>query len=138
MANINVYDSGTGLTKIITVDLAESVVAGSQVGSKKFYITVSTTARDPSGGTIPKIYLTDGDIADDLTTAIRGAIIELFKHMMGEYLSSSSSSTEFTSDISSLSSMLSSQSESSSSRLEGTSSSGTSVSDDSSTYSTHP
>lgn len=138
MATLNVYDKDTGLTKSVTIDISSSVVNGSHIGSQSFYVTVSTSARDTSGGEVPKIILTDGDFTDDLTSVVRSSIVELFKHMLGQYLSSSSSSS-VTESFSSISGPSSQSSETSdTTRLLGTSSSESSNSDASSTYSAHP
>jgi hypothetical protein len=90
MATINVYDENTGLTKQITIDIAEARVAGSGTGRGQFYVTVSTSAKDPDGGTPPTLILTD--FADDLTTEIKASIVELFRHIDGQHLPSSESS----------------------------------------------
>lgn len=93
MATQKFYDLDTGLTKSITIDIANTVVKQGQVGPSQYYITLSTTARDISGGVVPDIYVTDEDIVNDLTTAVKAAIVEIFKNIAGEYLSSSSSSS---------------------------------------------
>lgn len=91
MATFNVYDNNTGLTRSITVDIDQATIAGSGFGGGNFYVTVSTSARAPDGGTIPPIIITS--FVDDLTTDIKNAILVLFRHIMGEFLSSSSSSS---------------------------------------------
>lgn len=91
MATFNVYDNNTGLTHSITVDIDQATIAGSGFGGGNFYVTVSTSARAPDGGTIPPIIITS--FVDDLTTDIKNAILVLFRHIMGEFLSSSSSSS---------------------------------------------
>jgi len=131
MATQNFYDLNTGLTKSITVDIANSVVKHSHVGASQYYITISTSAKDVSGGSVPKLYLTDTDIDNDLTTAIQGAIVDVFKHLAGEYLSSSSSESSVEASYSTSSetgSSSSSFSESSSTRIKGSSSSSSSSS----------
>jgi len=90
MATISVYDNDTGLTKQITVDIGQATVAGSGTGAASFYVTVSTNAKDPSGGAIPTLIITD--FYDNLTTEIKAAVVTLFRHILGEYMSSSSSS----------------------------------------------
>jgi len=92
MANVNIYDKNTGLTKTLTIDVSSAVIQGSDVGSSSVYITVSTSAKDPLGGNIPTVVLEDDDFVDDLTDVIQTAIVEVLKHAAGEYLSSSSSS----------------------------------------------
>jgi len=91
MATQNFYDLNTGLTKPITIDLVNTVIKESHVSGSQYCIVVSTTATDISGGAVPKIYITEGDIDNDFSTAIKSAIVELFRHIAGEYLSSSSS-----------------------------------------------
>jgi hypothetical protein len=136
MATQNFYDLSTGLTKPITIDVASSVVKRSQVGGSQYYIVVSTTAKDISGGTVPTIYITDGDIENNLTTAVKEAIVELFRHIAGTYLSSSSSESTVELSYSTSSetgSSSSSFSKSSSTQHKGSSSSSTSVSSSSTT-----
>jgi hypothetical protein len=135
MANLNVYDSNTGLTKSITVDIGSSIINGTGTGTSEYYIVVSTGVKDPEGHTIEKIYISGGDITNDLSSVIQAAVVELFKHMAGEYVSSSSSSSEVWREESTESTQhgMTSSTSISSSRLEGTSSSLSSSSSSSST-----
>ena len=153
MATVNVYDEVSGLTRIVTVDIASAVVNGLHTGSQAYYVTVSTSAKDPSGGVVPRQRLIDGDINDNISTALKPVFVELFKHILGTYLSSSSSSSASNSE-SSLTIGTSSQSSTSSAstqhvfRSSSSSSSGlsskssssesSSLSTASSTYSAHP
>ena len=92
MATINVYDRDSGLTKTVTIDISQATVSGSGSGKASFYVTISTSAKDTEGGTVPPIILTDTDFADDITETIKASLIELFTVITGAYLSSSSSS----------------------------------------------
>ena len=112
MANISVYDSSTGLTKNVTVDIASATINGEDTGSAQFYVTVSTTTRTPNGSPIIPIVITD--FVDGFTTEIKAAIIVLFELMTGKDESSESeSSSVSTESQSSQSPVLSSQSSSS-------------------------
>jgi hypothetical protein len=126
MATFNVYDSVSGTTKSVSVDISSSVVNGQHTGESAVFITVSINARDPRGGPIPSIILTDADISSDITSAVNGAVVELFRYAAGDYLDEqSSSSTELeTSSSRTQSSVTSGMSNSSSStRRQGSSSS---------------
>ena len=148
MATINVYDSNTGLTKQITIDIQASVIKGSQKGSNSVYVKLTTTARDPRGGAVPAITIREGDFVDTVTAPIKAGVIELFHYINGDYLdetSSSSTHEETTSSRTESSTMMSSSStstqhkgNSSSSDTGSSGSSESSASTPSSTYSAHP
>jgi len=126
MATFNVYDNVSGTNKSVTVDVDSAVVNGGTTGSQAYYITVSTSAKDPRGESIPAIVLTDGDISGDITTAVKAAIVELFRYASGVYLdeTSSSSTNEMSSSSQTNTQVTSGMSSSSSStRRKGSSSS---------------
>jgi len=126
MATISVYDSDSGLTKSVVIDIDSAVINGSRTGSRSYYITVTINARDPRGNAISPIVLTDGDITDDISTAVKAAIVELFRYVTGVYLdeTSSSSTNELSTSSQTVSTVTSGMSSSSSStRRQGSSSS---------------
>ena len=121
MGTITIYDSATGISGSVTLEIQANVLAGDPDGRPKYYVTMTTGSKNPDGGTIPMRIIQDAEFDDDLTAIIKAELIELFKDIVGrpgEYTSSSSSGSSMVSSQSSGKS-----SSSSSSRLEGTSSS---------------
>jgi hypothetical protein len=114
----------------VTIEVSANVVAGNEDGGQRFYVTMSTSAKNPDGGDIPTTVIQDVEFTDDLTDVIKDRLVKMFRAILGVnaagadlYFSSSSSSSTL------ISSQTSGKSESSSSsRLEGTSSSLSSVS----------
>ena len=101
MATVNIYDETTGRTYTITVDVNQAVINGLANGDEAYYISVSTSARDPLGQAIRTRIITDTDInsgADiDVTTPVNDAITEIMREIEGGYLSSSSSDSSLSS-----------------------------------------
>lgn len=115
---INVYDRKSNTTKPISIDVGSATIGGSDSGNSAYYITVSTSSRDPLGNVIPQIVLTDADISWGISDAVNAAVVSLFNSLIGTDLpdnSSSSSSSSKNSSSSSSSSKNSSSSSSSSS-----------------------
>ena len=121
MATVNIYDETTGRTYTITVDVNQAVINGLANGDEAYYISVSTSARDPLGQAIRTRVITDNDIDDessdsedyvDITTPVNNAIMDIMRDIEGGYLSSSISDSSLSSQSDSSQSE-SSQSESS-------------------------
>jgi len=123
MGTFNIYDSVSGSSYAVTIDVTSNVFAdGVNQGEQRYYVTISTTVKDYKGASILPKVIADVDFDDNLTSVIKAHIVELFEDITGSnvpgYPFSSSSSESSSFSISSGKS-----SESMSSRLGGTSSS---------------
>ena len=123
MATVNIFNEVTKATYSVAVESFGSVIAsagGGGVGSTSWYVSVSTSKKDPAGGSIPARVITS--ISTDITSEVEDAIAELMSEVAGGFLSSSSSSESSVNSSSSQSSS-SSQTNSSSSSSSSPSSS---------------
>ena len=101
MATVTIYKQSSGATYNITIVVDYSVVTLLNNGELAYYITVSTTAKDPLGQTILPRVITDADITDSVDTAVKDAIVSILIEINGGMLSSSSSSESSASSASS-------------------------------------
>jgi len=117
MATIQVYDKVSDQTYSVTVNINHAVVAGESQGRYAFYVTLSTTATNPEGGTIPQRVMTDAVMAGAVSTMIRSQVADILAEISGvggyEMSSSQSSLSSNTISTSSLSSFTISSSQSS-------------------------
>ena len=109
MANISVYDSVSGITKTVTVDIGQAAVKGVGTGTAQFYVTVFTGVKNQNNETIDPIIVTS--FGDNLTTEIKAAIVALFNDIVSDWSSSSSSEGSASSSKSSVSSQSSKSSQ---------------------------
>ena len=120
MATIPVYDSGTGSTFIVNATVESSIIAGNNSGKGSYYIKLTTSQKDPKGGSIPDQVVQDIG-GSDVTTATTDALVEIVEHAEGVHVSTESSLS------SKSSSSDSSQSESSSTKSSRSTSSASSL-----------
>jgi len=101
MATIQVYDKVSDQTYSVTVNINHAVVAGESQGRYAFYVTLSTTATNPEGGTIPQRVMTDAVMAGAVSTMIRSQVADILAEIsgVGGYEMSSSQSSLSTSTI---------------------------------------
>ena len=95
MATIQVYDKVSDQTYSVTVNINHAVVAGESQGRYAFYVTLSTTATNPEGGTIPQRVMTDAVMAGAVSTMIRSQVADILAEIsgVGGYEMSSSQSS---------------------------------------------
>lgn len=126
--NVNVYDRASNTVKALSVDIGTATVNGSHAGKSSYYITVSTSARDPRGNVIVPITLTNANITSGVNEAVNAAVISIFNSLMGNALpddgDESSSSSSVTSAKSHSTQHLGSSSSSRSSHTPSSQSSG--------------
>ena len=135
MATITIYDETLGTTYTINVTLQYSVISSLDDGKVSYYLSASTTARDPLGQVIGPIVVTDTDplwgtysgvVTDVVSDVIEQIITAITGGLLSSSSSSSSSSHSSASSSSSASSLNSSSSSTSSTSSVNSSSSSTS------------
>ena len=106
MATITIYDETLGTTYTINVTLQYSVISSLDDGKVSYYLSASTTARDPLGQVIGPIVVTDTDqlwidYSGVVTDVVNDVIEQIITAITGGLLSSSSSSSSHSSASSS-------------------------------------
>ena len=106
MATITIYDETLGTTYTINVTLQYSVISFLDDGKVSYYLSASTTARDPLGQVIGPIVVTDtdplwGTYSGVVTDVVSDVIEQIITAITGGLLSSSSSSSSHSSASSS-------------------------------------
>ena len=130
MGTIGIYNSSTGTTYSVTIDIVTAnAVAGGDPSAdlQKFFVTMRTGARDTNGRAIPTMMIEDTafEIASDsatLTEVIKARLLVMFDEILNPTSSSSQSSLSSVSSVSSKSSSDSSLSSSSRSSVSSRSS----------------
>ena len=121
MATVSIYDKNTGNSYTLAVDLAQGAINGVTEGRYKYYITLTTTARDTEGHAVKMRYLDDSsirvpvagsssessnpDASGDISRMVSQRITDILYDITGHYASSSSSSKSSSSMSSSSSSL---------------------------------